>query len=357
VSKKPSPNLTEKLDSPTAAEVLLNQVLNSNQQVTSFSPISKSNEQQKYWNHFNTPQLFPTNNNSMQYDKLEAKSVKVGSLDKSDYLTPVSRPSATNSNSYSNTNTGSYDSTSFASPTPVSGVPNSSQDPLVPSVKRSLNDVQTSLPYQNVSTSSSASLFAFPGTDGGVSQFGLFSHSNSNMNGYSGSSSLPPVKPNVSTTVAVINPPPGFTADTSNFEMHKQEHQQSSAYQQSLFQTSNAFGFPSFDIMRTQSQWKNGGDCILNGIPDNNNGIPDNNTMQVNGSTGLAYQGIQDMNNTSTGEQTSNSLFWLMNSTSTDITSSAKKGANGTLSEPKATSDSRDQFRYFSPGWTPASIG
>jgi hypothetical protein len=306
---------------------LLSQVLNSNQQVTSPPPVNQPNEQQKYWNHFNTPQLFPTNNNSMQYDKLETKSGKVSSLD---YLTPVSRPSTTNLNNLSSTNTGVYDQSSFASPTPVPGVPNASQDPLVPSTKR----------YQN----SSASLFAFPGTDGGVSQFGLFGHSN---NGYTDDSGFAPVKPSMPTTVAAINPPPGFTADTSNFDIHKQD-QQSSNHQQSLFQTYNTFGFPSFDITRTQSQWKNGSNYKVNETSDNS-------TMQVNGSTGLAYHGIQDMN-TNADEQIPDSLFWLMNPTNTNITSSAKD-ANGNLSEPKATDDSCDQFRYFSPGWTPASIG
>ncbi|CAG8573828.1 16237_t:CDS:10, partial [Funneliformis mosseae] len=335
MSKKASH--TEKLNSPTAAEVLLNQVLNSNQQVTSFSSVSKPNEQQNYWNQFNTPQLFPTNNASMQFDNLEIKSVKANSLD---YLTPVSRPSTTNSNGFSNINTGAYDSTSFASPTPVSGVPNSSQDPLVPTTKRSLNDGKVS--YQNVATPSSASLFAFPGTDGGASQFDLFGHSNSNMNSYSGSSSFTSVKPIVPTTLTA---PPGFTSDTPNLEMHKQDQQQST-YQQSLFQTSNAFGFSSFDIMHTQFPLKNGSDCLFNGMHDN----------KINGSNELVYQGIQDTNNTSTNEQHHNSLFWLMNSTNTNITTSSKTGDNGTLSDPKA-SDSRDQFRYFSPGWTPASIG
>ncbi|CAI2174764.1 16152_t:CDS:10 [Funneliformis geosporum] len=331
LSKKTSH--TEKLDSPTAAEFLLNQVLNSNQQVTSFSPVSKQNEQLKYWNQFNTPQLFPTNNTSMQYDKLETKFVKANSLD---YLTPVSRPSTTNG--FSNINTGAYDSTSFASPTPVSGVPNSSQDPLVPSTKRSLNDSKSSLSYQNVTTPSSASLFAFPDADGGVSQFDLFGHSNSNMNNYSGSTSFS------STVPTTLTAPPGFTSDTPNLDMDELDQQQNT-YQQSLFQTSNAFGFSSFDIMRTQFPLKNGNDCLFNGMHDN----------KVNGSNELVYQG-EDMNNASTNEQNPNSLFWLMDSTNNNITTSSKTGDNETLSDPKA-SDSRDKFRYFSPGWTPASIG
>ncbi|RIA88754.1 hypothetical protein C1645_877171 [Glomus cerebriforme] len=324
ISKKSPPHPVEKLDSPTTAEVLLSQVLNSNQQVTSSFSHNRPNEQQKYWNHFNTPQLFPTNSNSMQYDKLEAKPVN---LDKTDYLTPVSRPPTTISNGLLNTNTNLYDPTSSASPTTVSGVPNASQDPLVPSTKRS-NDVKMSLPYQNTATSPSASLFAFPGTD----QFGLFGHSN---NSYTDSS----VKPSISTTVA---PPPGFTADTSNFEMHKQGQQQNSNnYQQSLFQTPNAFGFSSFDIMRTQ--WKNGNDYKINGTPDNN-------------VIGLTYQGNQDMNTISASDQNTDPLFWLMDSTNTNI-SPSKKGTNGSLSEQNATNDPRDQFRYFSHGWTHASIG
>ncbi|CAB4440555.1 unnamed protein product [Rhizophagus irregularis] len=327
-SKKSSPRLIEKQDSPTTAEFLLSQVLN--QPVTSSTSSGSSNklnEQQKYWNHFNTPQLFPTNN-SMQYDKLETKPVI---SDKLDYLTPVSRPPTSIANGLLNMN---INQTSVASPTPVSGVPNASQDPLVPSTKRSLNDVKTALPYQNMATSPSpsASLFAFPGSE--VSQFGLFGHSN---NGYT---DAPPAKVGTSTTVA---PPPGFTSDPSNFEIHKQGQQQSSNYQQSLFQTSNAFAFPSFDIMRTQ--WNNGSNYKINGTPDNNA------TMQVNGT----LQGNRDMN-TCASDQTTDSLFWFTDPTDTNL-ASAKKGTNVSLSDPKATNDSRDQFRYYSPGWTHASIG
>jgi hypothetical protein len=232
-------------------------------------------------------------------------------------------------------NISSHNQTSIASPTPVSGVPNASQDPLVPSTKRSLNDVKTALSYQNVTTSPSpsASLFAFPGSE--VSQFGLFGHSN---NGYTDTS---PPKTGTSTTVS---PPPGFTSDPSNFEIHKQGQQQSSNYQQSLFQTPNAFAFSSFDIMRTQ--WKNGSNFKINGTSDNNT------TMQANGAT---YQGNRDMN-TCAADQTPDSLFWFTNSADTNLASS-KNGTNVSLSDPKATNDSRDQFRYYSPGWTHASIG
>ncbi|GES74847.1 protein SMG7 [Rhizophagus clarus] len=328
-SKKSSPRPIEKPVSPTTAEFLLSQVLN--QPVTSSilsSSVNKT-EQQKYWNHFNTPQLFPTNNNPMQYDKLETKSII---SDKPDYLTPVSRPPTTISNGLLNMSH-SHNQTSIASPTPVSGVPNASQDPLVPSTKRSLNDVKTALPYQNPATSPSpsASLFAFPGSE--VSQFGLFGHSN---NGYTDTTSA---KVGTSATVA---PPPGFASDSSSFEIHKQGQQQNSNYQQSLFQTSNAFAFPSFDIMRTQ--WNNGSNYKINGTSDNNT------AMQINGTV---YQGNRDMN---TSDQTPDSLFWFTNSTDTNITSS-KKGANVSLPDQKATNDSRDQFRYYSSGWTHASIG
>ncbi|KAF0491318.1 Protein SMG7 [Gigaspora margarita] len=228
----------------TAAEVLLSQVLKSNKSVPSTLPVTNSINESNCWNQFNTTQLFP--NSNLNVENVEAKSSK--QQNSLEFLYPVTRPQ-TNINGINgiNGNTGAYAQTSFPAHTTISGVPNASQDPLVPSTKRLSGEFKPITPQ--ATTISSASLFAFPGTDGGVSQFGLFGDPNTSLLGFSGT----PGHTYAKSSLSVINPPPGFSSDSNAFDLHK--HNQQSNH--SLFQPSNVFGFSSFD-MSTQFPWKQG---------------------------------------------------------------------------------------------------
>ncbi|CAG8583611.1 15098_t:CDS:2 [Racocetra fulgida] len=181
-----------------------------------------------------------------------------------EFLYPVTRPS-TNLNG----NTSAYSQTAFPAHTTISGVPNSSQDPLVPSTKRLSGEFNSITPHQQATAISSASLFAFPGTDGGVSQFGLFGDPNTSLLGFSGTSGHTSAK----SSLSAINPPPGFSSESSAFDLHRHNQQNN----QSLFQPSNVFGFSSFD-MSTQFPWKQRE--YVNGLSDGN--------LQVNGTAGLS---------------------------------------------------------------------
>ncbi|CAG8534106.1 12023_t:CDS:10 [Cetraspora pellucida] len=239
---------------PTTAEVLLTQVLKSNKSVSSTLPITNSNN----WNQFNTTQLFP-NNNDLNVENVETKQQNF-----LEFLYPVTRPS-TNLNG----NTSAYSQTAFSAHTTISGVPNASQDPLVPSTKRLSGEFNSITPHQQSTAISSASLFAFPGTDGGVSQFGLFGDPNTSLIGFSGTAGHNSAKSGLS----AINPPPGFSSESSAFDLHRHNQQNN----QSLFQPSNVFGFSSFD-MSTQFPWKQRE--YVNGLSDGN--------LQMNGTTGLS---------------------------------------------------------------------
>ncbi|CAG8643576.1 20194_t:CDS:10 [Dentiscutata erythropus] len=223
---------------PTAAEVLLSQVLKSNKPVPSTLPVTNSINESNYWNQFNTTQLFP--NSNLNAENVEAKSAKQNSLE---FLYPVTRP-PTNMNG----NTGAYAQAPFSTHTTISGVPNASQDPLVPSTKRLSGEFKPITPHQQATTISSASLFAFPGTDGGVSQFGLFGDPNTSLLGFG-----TPGHTYAKSSLSVINPPPGFSSESNAFDLHKHSQQNN----HSLFQPSNVFGFSSFD-MSTQFPWKQG---------------------------------------------------------------------------------------------------
>ncbi|CAG8756580.1 5398_t:CDS:2, partial [Racocetra persica] len=240
---------------PTTAEVLLTQVLKSNKSTSSTLPITNSTN---HWNQFNTTQLFPNSNN------LNVENVETKQQNFLEFLYPVTRPS-TNLNG----NISAYSQTVFPAHTAISGVPNASQDPLVPSTKRLSGEFNSITPHQQATAISSASLFAFPGTDGGVSQFGLFGDPNTSLLGFSGTSGHTSAK----SSLSAINPPPGFSSESSAFDLHRHNQQNN----QSLFQPSNVFGFSSFD-MSTQFPWKQRE--YVNGLSDGN--------LQVNGTAGLS---------------------------------------------------------------------
>ncbi|CAG8480573.1 10618_t:CDS:10 [Diversispora eburnea] len=248
--------------------ILLNQVFTSNQKTSSTLPNGSSNDSKNYWNnYFNTQQLFPSTN-AISDDPLPF--------------------------SISNTTT---------------GVPNASQDPLVSPKKRSSNELKAkaSSSQQNpITSTSSASLFAFPGTDGGVSQFDLFGNSNTGLHNYLSTSTNPSIKPNVITPA--INPPPGFLTESNNYDFQRQNQKQNDSFNQP-FQTSNAFGFSSFDLLRWNEKYK-----------------------YTNELTDLSNNGNQNLTPTA-------------------------KLPNGTLPSSQITNDTHDKFRHFQIGWTPTSIG
>ncbi|CAG8764941.1 2505_t:CDS:2, partial [Acaulospora morrowiae] len=219
VSEKSSNRSPTVSTNPTTAEVLLNQVLASNQK----SPKGNQNDLSIYWNHFNTPQLFPNNNENNE----------TSASQKLEFLYASTRPLTNNTNSISNSisNDSFASSPPFSLSTPVSGVPNASLDPLVPPTKRTSSEIKPTSP---VTSTSSASLFAFPGSDGGVSKFGLFGNSGTNIQNFSNIPSYLQNKPNVM-PATTINPPPGFSTESANLDMHR------GSPNQSRFQTSNAF--------------------------------------------------------------------------------------------------------------------
>ncbi|RHZ69848.1 hypothetical protein Glove_277g38 [Diversispora epigaea] len=289
-------------NNPTTAEVLLNQVFTSNQKASSTLPNGSSNDPKNYWNYFNTQQLFPSTN-AVSNDPL---------------------PFSISNNATTGILNGPQDSSPFPISNTTTGVPNASQDPLVPLKKRSSNELKAKASSQQnpITSTSSASLFAFPGTDGGVSQFDLFGNSNTALHNYLGTSTNPSTNPSINpsinhsiksnTITPAINPPPGFLTESNNYDFQRQNQKQNDSFNQS-FQTSNAFGFSSFDLLRNQFQWNE-------------------NYKYTNELTDLSNNGTQN------------------------LTSTAKL-PNGTLPSSQITNDTHDKFRHFQIGWAPTSIG
>ncbi|KAG9290201.1 hypothetical protein G9A89_022177 [Geosiphon pyriformis] len=241
--KRPSPHSSLKNPNQITAEELLNQVLNGNLSTPSNG---KSTEKPSFWNHFNTPQIF--GNNISEHQNTTSPLGSTNNM-----LNLLDSSSAAKSGA--NQSNGSYTFSPFSpSATHTSGVPNSSQDPVVSTTNFHKGGSDHITSNRTSTAPSSASLFAFPGLDSEFNKYDLFpigSTNPSNKSFGTTTSTLTSLNGTVMPTRS-LNPPPGFPSVPIGFGLSTPIQHINRTHQPIIPQTRSSYGFSPFEVDENQ---------------------------------------------------------------------------------------------------------